>query len=223
MLFLLHGLFGSHSNWTELTSLEEYVSAAGFLVICPEGADSWYTDRPDRPDHRFETHILDEIIPDAEGRFGAGGSKARRAVAGLSMGGYGAFKFAFHRPEMFCFAGSMSGAFDIRSFLENEGGKWDELFLSVSEAFGGRTGTDLADEDVYSLAANCSDPTEIPKLYLDCGRDDDFLGLNRRFSEVLASANIPHEYGEHPGGHDWDYWNRRVRTVLDRAGSAFGI
>lgn len=218
VLFLLHGLFGSHTNWRELTSLAEYVRGENFTVVCPEGADSWYTDNPLKKAHRFETYILDELIPDAEARLNAGGSRGRRAIAGLSMGGYGAFKFAFRRPEMFCFAGSMSGAFDIRSFLANEGGKWNELKPSIDEAFGGREDSDLDREDVYKLAAGAAN---LPRFYLDCGREDDFLSLNRRFSETLSSAGIAHEFKERDGGHDWDYWDGRIRTVLKLVRSSF--
>jgi len=221
VLYLLHGLFGSRTNWEELTDLEEYVKDVGFLVICPEGADSWYTDRPEQDRHQFESYIFKELIPDVESRFSVEGTRAHRAIAGLSMGGYGALKAALHHPELFCFAASMSGAFDIRSFLENSGGRWDELYPSVQAAFSGRSREDLDAEDLFLLAERSADSEPLPDLYFDCGTGDDFIAMNRRLSRTFDRFAIGHVFEECEGGHDWEYWDRRVRTILRLAGDSF--
>jgi enterochelin esterase-like enzyme len=54
----------------------------------------------------------------------------------------------------------------------------------------------------------------LPAVRFDCGIDDPFLPANRRLHEQLTAAGVPHEYAEHPGGHDWDYWAEHVAQTL---------
>ncbi|MEZ5428988.1 MAG: alpha/beta hydrolase family protein [Pyrinomonadaceae bacterium] len=223
VLYLLHGLFGSFENWVANTGIVGYARKHSFLIVCPEGGDNWYSDNPNRPHSFFESYFFRELIPDVEERFDVRRDRPNRAVGGLSMGGYAAFKFAFRRPEMFALAVSMSGAFDIVSFLKNENDQWAELQPSIEEAFGGRSAELLTRDDLFHLAEN--HPEEkiagLPRFYFDCGRDDSFLPINRRFSAGLKRRGIVHRFREFDGGHDWDYWDRRIEPVLEIISEVF--
>ena len=175
LLYLLHGLFGSHENWLTKTNILEYAADHSFLIVCPDDGDGWYTDSPHLKGHCYESYLLQELMPAVEGRFRAGGLRSRRAVAGISMGGYGAFKLAFRQPEMFCLAASMSGAFHAAEVTAD--GAWPELQPSILEIF--RDNDPLRKENNIFEIAEAFDPTQaarppVPSLRL---RD------RRQFSE----------------------------------------
>src|SRR5215212_10439481 len=99
VLYLLHGLGGSAADWvSERAHLADYAAQYPFIVVVPEGKDGWYTDGP-APNAKFESYFVEELIPDVDRRFRTLASREGRAVAGLSMGGYGSMKFALKHPE----------------------------------------------------------------------------------------------------------------------------
>ena len=116
VVYLLHGLGGGSSDWVSRTRLAEHAAAYRLIIVTPEGRDGWYTDSATAPDEKFETYFLEELIPDVERKFRTLPARDARAVAGLSMGGYGALKFGIKHPERFAFAASLSGAFDAASW-----------------------------------------------------------------------------------------------------------
>lgn len=220
VLYLLHGLFGDRTNWVEKTNILSYLSDKDFVVVCPDAGDHWYVERAGAEGPSYERFILDEVIPDAEQRFSAGGSRGRRAIAGISMGGYGAFKMAVRRPGDFCFAGSMSGAFHAASITEDEPRK--EIVPSVMEVFSSQE-VRLAN-DVFSLIRGSvvrGMDGRLPTLYFDCGDADELLPANRQLDRLLNELSVDHEYRELPGGHDWAYWDRNLSQLIDRVSDTF--
>ena len=108
VLYLLHGLGGHHTDWTTRTNVADYAAQYRLIIVTPEGNDGWYTDSAGVPTDKYETYFLNELIPDVEARYRTIQSRYGRAIAGLSMGGYGAFKFGLKYPGQFVFVGSMS-------------------------------------------------------------------------------------------------------------------
>jgi S-formylglutathione hydrolase FrmB len=216
VLYLLHGLFGSCDNWLELTGIAEYAAERNMAIVMPEGGDGWYTDSATLEDDRFESYFTSELMPEIEGRFPLGGSRDKRGISGISMGGYGAFKFALKHPEQFCFAASMSGAFEAPLRTDGAVGfVWEILGPSVNRAFGGENSEARLTGDIFALAEDLPDDGDRqPYFYLDCGSEDGFAAINRRFANLLKLAQIDYEYHEGPGGHDWNYWDSRLNTVL---------
>src|SRR5262245_55268294 len=119
VLYLLHGLTGHYSDWFSRTNVADYAAQYGLIVVTPEGNDSWYIDSVTVPSEKYESYILNEIIPDLQARYRTIEARYARAIAGLSMGGYGAIKFGLKSPSTFAFAGSMSGAFGITRVSED--------------------------------------------------------------------------------------------------------
>ncbi len=191
-------------------------------VVLADGGDKWYTDGVCSPSECYETSFVEEFLPHVESVWNVGGRRSMRAIAGLSMGGYGAFKFAMKHPDLFSFAGSMSGAFDVtRMHPAADVPGQEELLPSVMSVFGGADNRSRVENDVFRIAAEA--PAEaFPGIYFDCGVDDPFLGANERFAELLGSRRIGFEFVAAPGGHDWDYWESRLPSLLDHAEHAFG-
>jgi S-formylglutathione hydrolase FrmB len=216
VLYLLHGWDGHYTDWVTRTNVADYTAQYGMIVVMPEGSDSWYVDSGGVPSDKYETYILKELIPDVDKRFRTIQARYGRAVAGLSMGGYGAIKYGLKYPASFVFAGSMSGAFGVTRYTQNEiGGKNLEPFLKIFGPVGSET---RKANDVFEIARGLSPArvASLPFFYFDCGTEDagQHFNPNRELSQIFIEKKISHEYRELPGNHSWAYWDQQVQEVL---------
>jgi putative tributyrin esterase len=215
VLYLLHGWDGHYTDWVTRTNVADYAARYRMIVVMPEGNNSWYVDSSGVPNDKYETYILKELIPDVDKRFRTIQARYGRAVAGLSMGGYGAIKYGLKYPASFVFAGSMSGAFGVTRYTNEIGGKNLEPFLKTFGPVGSET---RKSNDVFEIARGLSPArvAALPYFYFDCGTEDSgqHFNPNRELSQIFLEKKIPHEYRELPGNHSWAYWDQQVREVL---------
>lgn len=226
VLYLLHGLFGSCDNWLELTKLSDYALNKELIIVLPEGGDNWYTDSATVKEDKFESYFIEELIPAIDGLYKTIAKREKRAIAGLSMGGFGALKFACKRPDLFVFAGSMSGAFDAsRQADNNPGVDWENLRPSILKVFGEENSRTRTENDLFQIIGQM--PAEkiagLPHFYIDCGIEDDFLKVNKELAELLKQRKINFEYREVSGGHDWLYWDKEIKRLLPIAAEKLGL
>ncbi len=212
VLYLLHGLSGHYSDWVSRTNIADYAAQYRLIVVTPEGNDSWYIDN-------YETYILQELIRDVQQRYRTIEARYGRAIAGLSMGGYGAIKFGLKSPHTFALAASMSGAFGITRFTDEQvPASWRES-LKLFGTIGSET---RKANDLFEIIGKLSPERvrSLPYFYFDCGTEDSPLIFpqNRELAVLLSEKKIPHEYRELPGDHSWAYWDRQVQEILRLAG-----
>jgi S-formylglutathione hydrolase FrmB len=215
VLYLLHGLTGHYNDWVQRTNVADYAADYRLIVVMPEGNDSWYTDSATVPTDKYETYILQELIPDVQQRYRTIEARYGRSIGGLSMGGYGAIKFGLKSPATFVFAASLSGAFKVTRLTEQDGNPRWESSLKV---FGPPGGEVRKANDLFELIEKLS-PSEIsslPYFYFDCGTEDSLrnFSFNRKLSELMYEKKMPHEYRELPGDHSWGYWDTQIQEVL---------
>lgn len=217
VLYLLHGLSDDHTAWTRRTSIERYLHDVPLIVIMPNGERGWYTDAVNNPNAAFETFITRDLVGFVDGMLNTIAERRGRAIAGLSMGGYGAFKLALKHPDLFCAAVSFSGALDMQARMDN----MPERSAEYTITFGGRiAGTQ---EDVFTLLRQ-ADPDTRPALWMSCGTDDFLIDDNRRAHKLMESLNIPHFYREDPGfAHGWNYWDLMIQEALTFLKEQLGI
>lgn len=209
VLYLLHGHGGEEGDWFRYARVTALASQYNVAVVTPDGANSWYINGGSG---RWRDYIADDLVREVEARWPVKTTREGRAVAGLSMGGYGAMNLALHRPELFALAASMSGALDItRTNNVFEGGR--RVDQELRAAFGPPDSATRRDNDIYRLASE-ADASKLPYLHVDCGLDDPWMGVNREFMQVLARRGIAHDFHELPGNHNWRYWDRQVEVVL---------
>jgi putative tributyrin esterase len=225
VLYLLHGLTGHYHDWLSRTNLADYAAQYRLIVVTPEGNDSWYIDSATIPTDKYETYVLKELIPDVQRRYRVIEARYARGIAGLSMGGYGAFKFGLKSPGTFVFAGSMSGAFGVTRFTEQQVGA--SGWQSSLKLFG-PVGSDTRQQnDLFELIRNLTTNrvSALPYFYFDCGTEDSPLifPTNRELAALMVEKKIPHEYRELPGDHSWGYWDAQVQEVLKIAVRTFGV
>jgi S-formylglutathione hydrolase FrmB len=213
VIYLLHGLYGHFDNWAAKTKLAEYSAQHNYLIVAPEGNDGWYTDSVTVPSDKYESYIVKELIPLIDKKFRTVADRDHRAIAGLSMGGYGAVKFGLKNPEIFSLVGSFSGALRATSFNEKNAGAIGRSAMAV---FGPDDSPARRANDIFAITKALS-PDQIrkmPFIYQSCGTEDFLFSNNRDFELLLIAEKIPHEYREHPGAHDWAFWDDQVREFL---------
>jgi S-formylglutathione hydrolase FrmB len=182
----------------------------------PEGNDSWYTDSATVETDKYESYILKELIPEVQSRYRTIEARYGRAIAGLSMGGYGALKFGLKSPSTFVFAGSMSGAVGVTRLSEKETGS--SGWAKSMQLFGPPDSETRKANDPFQIINQLAAGriSSLPFFYLDCGTEDSPLiaPYNRELAALMSEKKIPHEYRELPGDHSWAYWDKQVREVL---------
>lgn len=212
VLLLLHGLSGHYNDWVSNTNVVLYARKYPLIIVMPEGGNGWYTNGVATND-KWEDYIIKEVIAYVDGHYRTLPETRSWTVAGLSMGGYGAMKFALKYPGKFAVAASMSGALGAPEWKDSEMGTWQLVPLSLHAAFGPEGAPAHAANSLPVLLDQAKG--QLPFLYLDCGTEDSLLEANRKFADLLQSKKIPHEYRERPGIHDWIEWEHQIREVLE--------
>jgi len=214
VLYLLHGLTGHYDNWTTGTQLTEYAMKYRLIIVTPEGNDGWYTDSATAPTEKYESYFIQELLPDVARHYRTIETREGRAVAGLSMGGYGSIKFGIKYPDKFIFVGSMSGALPAARWKEAQ--MINFVRPSLLAVFGKDDNPTRPANDIYKLLKEAT-PEQIAKLpfiYIDCGTEDFLIKANQEMALLLAEKKIPHEYRQLPGTHNRPYWNKQAKEVL---------
>lgn len=209
VVYLLHGMGGTYNLWiNKVPELQEAADRYGCMIVCPDGGRmTLYFDNPLDTSYRFESHFIKELIPYIDQHFPTSGDRDFRAVAGLSMGGFGSFFMASKYPELFAAAGSMSGALNTDNIAKailarNKGNQADSACCSIQ----------WENLRKHNLADSLSD--QKLALTMECGLDDYLLPANRAARKKLLELNIAHEYSERPGRHDWNYWKNAIDYQL---------
>ncbi|WP_043499162.1 alpha/beta hydrolase [Georgenia sp. SUBG003] len=205
VLYLLHGLSDDATVWTRRTSIERYVADRGLAVVMPQVDRSFYVD--ERHGNRYGTFLTEEL-PHVVGQFFRVSRRREDTfVAGLSMGGYGAMRWALTRPERFAAAASLSGALDVAS-LQEEGDR-----RKLTERIFGDAPVRGSGHDLLRLLGR-ADVSRLPSLYAVCGTEDPLVAHQERF--VAAAHRVGAELTSvlRPGAHDWAFWDATIQDVL---------
>ncbi len=216
VLYLLHGGGGHFRDWLTSTpdkmTVKNLADQYNLIIVMPEGETfAWYLDSPVNPSSKFETHIIKEVIPKIDGTYRTVRSNKGRVITGLSMGGHGAMYLSTRHPELFCAAGSMSGALDMNwtKFKINE-----DFAKSLKNGFQQLMGSDDPTNEVYFKNSIVNMVETIKKnalpIIIECGVDDFLVDINRELHQRLVYNNVPHDYIERPGGHTWGYWENAL-------------
>ncbi|NUU74848.1 alpha/beta hydrolase [Paenibacillus xylanilyticus] len=207
-LYLLHGLSDDDSIWLRRTSIERYVANLGIAVVMPQVHRSFYTDMAEGG--RYWTFISEELPALARSFFPLSAKREDNYVAGLSMGGYGAFKLALRKPEQYAAAASLSGALDIAAHMDRNASSALQQ-AELQRIFGPQVaGTE---NDLIHLLKESQG--QRPLLYQCCGTEDFLYEDNQSFRQACTQTDFQLTYEEGPGGHDWAYWDAKIQNVLN--------
>lgn len=214
VVYLLHGLSGHFDNWTNKTRIAQLSESANFIIVTPEGGDGWYTDSVSKADGKWESYIVQELMPEVDKKFRTLAVRDKRAIAGLSMGGFGALKFGLKYPDKFVLVGSFSGALGAAQITEKQFP--GAIGKTIEGIFGPVDSETRKANDIFAIIRSMTPEKmkTIPFIYLDCGTEDFLFQNNRDFVNLLIEKKVPHEYRQLPGAHDWNYWDKQVQEFL---------
>ncbi len=216
VLYLLHGGGGHFRDWLSQTPdkmlVKNLADQYNIIIVMPEGETfGWYLDSPFDANSKFETYITKEVIQKIDDTYRTVKSNKGRVITGLSMGGHGAMYLSSRHPDLFCAAGTMSGAMDMNytKFKVNE-----DFTKSLKDRFTKLLGTSDTSNEVFvkNSIVNMAETIKnngMPVI-IDCGVDDFLIEVNRELHRRLVYNNTPHDYTERPGAHTWEYWQNSL-------------
>jgi S-formylglutathione hydrolase FrmB len=251
----LHGLGGQETDWTQLGHLDDAANAIGLdaIVVMPDGDDGFYLDSPTPADYdacmkdgtglfypgrdhaatcvranNYETYIAHDLVSWVDKTYRTKATRGSRAIAGLSMGGYGALMLAMRHSDEFAAAASHSGVVaptyvGPHPYAAGHAVLLDDDMLKVAPSnrllawVGSRFGGDLGfwrDHDPSVLAGKLA-PNALA-VYFDCGTEDGFKldDQARYLHDVLSADKLDHSWYLGPGQHDFAFWSARVGKSL---------
>lgn len=204
ILYLLHGYGGNQNSWLDDGKVSACTSEAiengtvgPFVIVMPDGMNAFYTDGY-QDGMRYETYFFEELLPEVEKKYNAGGERSKRAVAGLSMGGFGAAYYALKNPDKFCLCYAMSGAFAV------------EGIPSLYELVNGYTDAQRAQFPAFTMEVGTEDP--VPGLY----------DSNVAFDAFLTQKGLKHTFIARSGIHEWVFWTGCYPKTLVALGTVWG-
>lgn len=228
VLYLLHGLGNDYRAWIQLGEVQAIADreirsgrSAPMIIVMPEAGQTWYVNSYDGKT-RYEDMFVRELIPHIEQTCRARTEKTFRAVAGLSMGGYGSLLYAIRYPDLFAACCPMSAAVFTDGELENGGGPFADLFAGF---FGPGVTTDhWRRNSVLELVRSMPDDQRgAVRFRIDCGDDDFLYRGNSTLHILMRERNIPHEYRVRDGGHTWTYWRESLPAALAFVSRSFRL
>ena len=232
VLYLLHGYTDDDSAWIHFGEMAQTMDDAilrrdvtPMIVVMPDGGSSWYVNNFDGS-VRWEDYLLKELIPFIESRFRAHPNRRSRAIAGLSMGGYGSLVQCMHHPDVFGACAALSAAVytdaQIQAFSDDD---WSKVRAAVwgPELKGpARLTAHLQENNPLKLAATENlEKLRNVRWYLDCGDEDFLLPGNLALHQVMTDRGIPHALRVRGGSHVWTYWRSGLPAVLTFVTAAF--
>lgn len=210
VLYLLHGLGDDATAWTRQTAIERYVSKLGLAVVMPQVGRSFYADQVHG--QPYWTFLTEELPVVVDAMFRVSTRREDTFVAGLSMGGFGAMKWALHHPERFAAVASISGVLDSAQVRRNR----EPHREAVMHAAFGDADIDGTANDIRHLLTQAAPADQhLPAMYICCGEEDSLYAANREFAALARDLGVPMSAEFGPGAHEWSYFDASVRRVLD--------
>lgn len=236
VLYLLHGCCGDYKAWTLRTDIEKITEDLPLIVVMPDAGkgasySNWYSNGT-YGIPQWEKFHINELIPWIEDQYNGKGTREGRAIAGLSMGGFGSMSYAARHPDLFAAAASFSGVLDTNldpDFLEKT------IFQNQEKVPPGTVWGDRATHEIiwrshnpWDLAENLAgidlaihtgtgeaggplDGGQASPVEVTC------FNMSTSMHDRLEDLGLPHVWDSYgPGSHTWGYWQRDLHQTIPR-------
>jgi S-formylglutathione hydrolase FrmB len=233
VLYFLHGLGDNEQTlfnsggWSLLEDLRNQHQMGDFLIVAPEGRRSFYINSSDGS-VRYNDFLLQEFLPHIESKYRVRPGRAGRAISGISMGGYGALRFAFAYPELFSAVSAQSAALITESpqMLDSASRTGAPLAGVLAAVFGKPINAPHWNENSpFVLAKRNVAALRKLAIYFNSGQDDNY-GFEKgaaALHDELQKEGVKHEYHAYPGDHSLTYFLSHFAEVMEFHSRAFGL
>lgn len=206
-LMLLHGLSSDETTYMRYTSIERYANEHKLAVIMPNVDHSAYANMA--YGHSYYDYIL-EVYDYVHQIFPLSKKREDNFIAGHSMGGYGTIKFALTQGDKFSKAVPLSAVFEAQHLMDLE---WNDF--SKKAIIGEITSVKGTEHDPYYLLDQAiAEEKPIPELLIMCGKEDFLYKDNLDFINYLLAKNVPYQFEDGPGDHDYAYWDQAIKRAI---------
>ncbi len=201
VLYLLHGFGNNHAQWTGYTNVEMYAEEQRIAVVNISAENKSYVKIGGDDFFRFVSEELPEFILNY---FPISDKPEDTYIAGLSMGGYGAYMHGLSHPERYHAIGAFSAGVTINPNL-----------LADNPL---KQGEPVPDElNLEKIAEKLkADGKDFPLIYASCGTEDFLYKPDKAFAEKLEALGADVTWEEAEGfDHEWRFWDMQVEHFLD--------
>jgi len=223
VLYLLHGTYGDYSDWCRNTCIERYAQVHKIAIVMPSAENSFYQDMVHGP--KYLTYLTEELPLYLSRLFPISTKREDTFIAGLSMGGYGAWHIALTKPEQYAAAASLSGVLDFSLMVDEWSGSIEaresferEAPWPIKAIFGEQELENIKLSNanlMVQIKKIIQNDKELPKLFNTIGKDDFLYSNYKSARKLLEEIGVPVEFEEHNGKHDWTYWDTQIQRVLE--------
>lgn len=216
-LYLLHGLFGNYTDWVSGTRVQAWAQDHDLAVVCPSGDNSFYVDNT-KSGNLYSTFIGQELVEFTRRSFPLSRRREDTFIGGLSMGGYGATINGLRFADTFSHVVALSSAYIIDTNFAQATEYTDNIF--TNKGYGESIFNDMStvkggEYDYDALAKRVANNPNKPKFYMACGTEDELIGSNREYRDLLLSLGYQVSWHEGPGGHDWVFWDKHIGECME--------
>lgn len=216
-MYLLHGIFGNYTDWVSGTNIQRWAEEKDLAVVMPSGDNMFYVDQ--KESHNcYGEFIGRELVDITRKMFPLSHKREDTFIAGLSMGGYGAIRNGLKYHDTFGYIAGLSSAIVVDGIEQrtNDTPNFIERRDFAESIFGDLSKVEMSDLNPKWLVRKlCGEHTDLPRVYLACGTEDSLLEGNRKMRDYMKEAGMDVTYEEGPGAHEWDFWNRYIKKVID--------
>jgi S-formylglutathione hydrolase FrmB len=231
VLYYLHGLGDNEQSllnggWDVISELRRQGKIGDFIVLAASAGRTFYLNS-ENGKLRYDDFFIKEFMPQMEKKYRAEGTRATRGITGVSMGGYGALRFAFKYPgEFAAVSGQMPALIAELPKDLNTGGAGSPGSL-MGDVFGSPFDRAYFDRNnvFYFARTDSVGSLKRLKIYFDVGNNDDygFEQGGQQLHQLLMSRGIPNEFHLYPGGHTAQFVIRHFGEVMLFQWKAIGV
>lgn len=235
VVFLLHGMGGDENTWgpsgLNIKLIADMAESRGdvrpLIYIMPQGFNTYFCNNHDGS-YKYMDMLVEELVPLVDKRFRTSSKSGERAIAGFSMGGFGALSIASQHKDVFSVAAGLSPSLNTDkqyATLSQDGwdSQWGRIFGGTGKYGNSRITSYYKSQcPLHFFADYPGSQFNGVSYYIDCGDDEERLYEgNGELHNLMKSRGINHEYRVRNGGHTDSYWRLSMAEVLPFIESSF--
>lgn len=225
LMILLHGAGDSHESFDRYavgSILDEKINAGKaprVIIVSPDGELGFWENWHDGT-RSYRDWVVRDLMPYIAKRYATLPCPKYCYISGISMGGHGAMRFAYHEHDTFNSVSVLSAPIlSQRHPGDSSFGRTLMKWLLPTERIWGDISSETSnvpkDIDPYISWVEREDLIELP-LFLVWGKQDSkgIVSANQHFHQHLSTKGKKHQWLIFDGGHKWIYWREIISKVL---------